>query len=330
MKIAVIGATGLVGRTILEVLQESRIFHETELIPVASHRSYGDIIRFSGDDYKIRSIGEAIEEYPDIAIFSVGSEVSRDWAERFAENNIIVIDNSSAWRKDPEKPLIVPEINAEILTRKDRIISNPNCSTIQMVMPLAPLHRKYKIRRIIVATYQSVSGTGYNAVNQLNNEREGREGDMAYPHQIDLNVIPHGGDFDDNGYTAEENKLLFETQKILDDTSIRVSATVARVPVMYGHSMALNIEFEDEFQVDEVREILSETDGVILEDDFKNLSYPMPINAAGKDEVFVGRIRRDFSAPNSLNMWIVADNLRKGAATNAVQIAEYIVINKLL
>lgn len=330
MKIAVIGATGLVGRTILEVLQESRVFFETELVPVASHQSYGDEIRFSGEDYKIKSIGEAVEEYPDIAIFSAGAEVSRDWAERFAGNNIIVIDNSSAWRKNPDIPLIVPEINAGVLTRRDRIVANPNCSTIQMVMALAPLHRKYQAKRIIVSTYQSVSGTGYKALNQLRNERDGKEGPMAYPHPIDLNIIPHGGDFDENGYTSEENKLLFETQKILDDTGIRVSATVARVPVNYGHSMAVNVEFGKEFHMDEVRSILENTPGVILEDDFRNFQYPMPLHAAGKDEVFVGRLRRDFSSPNALNMWIVADNLRKGAATNAVQIAEYIVINKLL
>ncbi|MBU2652266.1 MAG: aspartate-semialdehyde dehydrogenase, partial [Bacteroidetes bacterium] len=248
---------------------------------------------------------------------------------KYTGNNIVVIDNSSAWRKNPEIPLVVPEINAEIVTRKDRLISNPNCSTIQMVMVLAPLHRKYRIRRIVVSTYQAVSGTGYKAVSQLFNERSGQEGPMAYPYPIDLNLIPHGGDFDENGYTGEENKLLMETQKILNDNSIRVTATVVRVPVKTGHSMAVNVEFENEFQVDEVRNIIASTPGVILEDDFRNLKYPMPLFAEGRDEVFAGRVRRDFSNPNSLNLWIVSDNLRKGAATNAVQIAEYIVVNKL-
>jgi len=329
MKIAVIGVTGQVGRTILEVLQESRLFFETELVPVASSRSYGEKVVFSGEEYKVISIGEALEANPDIAIFSAGAEVSREWAPRYTGNNIVVIDNSSAWRKDPQIPLVVPEINAEVITRKDRLISNPNCSTIQMVMVLAPLHRKYRIRRIVVSTYQAVSGTGYKAVSQLFNERSGLEGPMAYPYPVDLNLIPHGGDFDENGYTSEENKLLMETQKILNDNSIRVTATVVRVPVKTGHSMAVNVEFENEFQVDEVRNIISSTPGVILEDDFRNLKYPMPLFSEGRDEVFAGRVRRDFSNPNSLNLWIVADNLRKGAATNAVQIAEYIVVNKI-
>ncbi|MEA3478510.1 MAG: aspartate-semialdehyde dehydrogenase [Bacteroidota bacterium] len=330
MKIAVVGVTGLVGLEVLKVLEESTIFHHTELIPIASNRSVGKTVEFNKEAYEVMSIGDGYEANPDIAIFSAGTEASKAWAPRFAGSNISVIDNSSAWRMDENIPLIVPEINAEILQRKNRIIANPNCSTIQMVVPIAPLHKEFKIRRIVVSTYQSVSGTGQRAVNQLKNESKGKKGDMAYPYQIFDNVFPHGGDFNETGYTSEELKLVSETRKILDDNNIRISATVVRVPVFNGHSEAVNIEFEEEFNIDDVREILNQTEGVIVEDDIPGLKYPMPINVRGKDEIFVGRVRRDFSNANTLNMWIVADNLRKGAATNAVQIAEFIVRNKLI
>jgi aspartate-semialdehyde dehydrogenase len=330
MKIAVVGVTGLVGQVMLQELENSSIFLSTELVPIASPQSVGKSVTFAGEQYSVMSIGDGLEENPDIALFSAGSGVSKEWAPLFAENNIPVIDNSSAWRMDEQVPLVVPEINPHTLTKKKRIIANPNCSTIQMVLPLFKLNQEYRIKRIVVATYQSVTGTGYNAVNQLNNEREGKTGPMAYPYQIDMNLLPHAGDFVEMGYTSEEIKLVNETRKILENNNIRITATVVRVPIMGGHSEAVNVEFEDEFTIDEVYEILNQTEGIIVEDDINKLIYPMPIRAEGKSEVFVGRIRRDFSNPNTLNMWIVADNLRKGAATNAVQIAEYLVRNKLV
>ena len=330
MKIAVVGVTGLVGLEVLKVLEESAIFHQTELVPVASMKSIGKEVEFNKEKHKVVSLGDGLEANPDIAIFSAGSEVSKAWAPSFSGSNIFVVDNSSAWRMDENVPLVVPEINADTLNKKNRIIANPNCSTIQMVLPLAPLHHEFKIKRIVVSTYQSVSGTGNQAVNQLENERTGKEGNKIYPYPIHDNVLPHAGDFNETGYSTEEQKLLNETQKILDDNSIRITATCVRVPVMTGHSEAVNVEFNNEFNIDDVREILNQTEGVIVEDDVPSLGYPTPISVRGKNEVYVGRIRRDFSNPNTLNMWIVADNLRKGAATNAVQIAELIVKNKLI
>jgi aspartate-semialdehyde dehydrogenase len=330
MKIAVVGVTGLVGQVILKVLEESNIFSATELIPVASFSSVGKIIEFNREQYKVLSIGEGLEANPDIAIFSAGSVVSKEWAPKFAEVNITVIDNSSAWRTDENIPLVVPEINADNLTRKNRIIANPNCSTIQLVLPLAPLHEKYSIRRVVVSTYQSVTGTGYYALKQLENERKGDYQHKAYPNQIDLNLFPHAGKFNESGYNSEELKLVNETRKILRDNSIRITATAVRVPVFRGHSESVNVEFEEEFVLDDIRNILNQAEGIVVEDDVMNNKYPMPLLVSGRDEVFIGRIRRDFSNPNSLNMWIVADNLRKGAATNAVQIAEHIVRNKLV
>jgi aspartate-semialdehyde dehydrogenase len=329
MKLAVVGATGLVGREILKVLEE-RTIQPSLFIPVASSKSTGKPIAFYGKEYRIASHEEAINEHPDIAIFSAGGETSKKWAPQYASAGITVIDNSSAWRMDETVPLIVPEINAGILTKNDRIIANPNCSTIQMVLALAPLHRKYRIKRIIVSTYQSVTGTGAMAVRQLENERQGISGQMAYPHPIDLNIIPHGGYFMENGYTSEEVKLENETCKILGDPSIRVTATVVRVPVFGGHSEAINVEFEKDFEIQEVRILLSNTKGVVVHDDPLNNIYPMPLFSQGRDEVFVGRIRRDTSQSNTLNLFIAADNLRKGAATNAVQIAEYLISTKLL
>ncbi|MCX6269046.1 MAG: aspartate-semialdehyde dehydrogenase [Bacteroidetes bacterium] len=328
MKLAVVGATGLVGREILKVLDEHKIYPET-FIPVASPKSAGLPLSFNHTSYLIHTHEQAIAAKPDIAIFSAGASTSREWAPRYAAAGITVIDNSSAWRMDPEIPLIVPEINASILTGNHKIIANPNCSTIQLVLVLAPLHKKYSIKRIVTSTYQSVTGTGAKAVRQLENERNGIPGEMAYPYPIHLNLFPHGGDFLDNGYTTEEMKLVNETHKILNDYSIRITATVVRVPVLGGHSEAVNLEFERDFVLDDIATLLSNTQGVILRDDPKNNIYPMPLDALGKDEVFVGRIRRDESMPNSLNLFIVADNLRKGAATNAVQIAEYLDSNKL-
>ena len=324
MKLAVVGATGLVGREILKVLEERNI-HPSLFIPVASSRTIGTLINFYREEFKIMGHEEAIGHHPDIAIFSAGGGTSKEWAPKYAAAGITVIDNSSAWRMDETVPLIVPEINATILTKKDKIIANPNCSTIQMVLALAPLHRKYKIRRIVVSTYQSVTGTGAKAVRQLENERKGIPGEMAYPHVIDLNIIPHGGYFLENGCTSEEVKLENETQKILGDPKIRVSATVVRVPVLGGHSEAVNVEFEKEFDLKEVHILLSSASGLIIQDDPFNNIYPMPLFSKGKDEVFVGRIRRDKSQPNTLNLFIVADNLRKGAATNAVQIAQFLL-----
>lgn len=330
MKIAVVGATGLVGTKMLEVLAE-RNFPVTELIPVASERSAGKKLSFGGKEWTVVTPDQAIAAKPHIALFSAGGSTSLEWAPKFAEAGITVIDNSSAWRMDPTKKLVVPEINASTLTASDKIIANPNCSTIQMVVALQPLHKKYKITRIVVSTYQSVTGTGKKAVDQLMNERAGVEGEKAYAYQIDLNVIPHIDVFMDNGYTKEEMKMVNETKKIMGDDTIRVTATTVRIPVMGGHSESVNVEFESEFELNEVRNLLESAPGVKVVDDVKNLQYPMPlIHAHNKDEVFVGRLRRDETQPRTLNMWIVADNLRKGAATNAVQIAEYLMEQKLV
>lgn len=325
MKIAVVGATGLVGTKMLQVLAERR-FPVTELIPVASEKSKGKEVEFAGKKYKVVTAPEAIAMKPVIAIFSAGGSTSLEWAPKFAEAGITVIDNSSAWRMDPSKKLIVPEINADALTKDDKIIANPNCSTIQMVVALNPLHLKYKIKRIVVSTYQSVTGTGKKAVDQLMNERSGTKGEMAYAYQIDMNAIPHIDVFLENGYTKEEMKMVNETKKIMRDDTIRLTATTVRIPVMGGHSEAANVEFENEFDLEEVRSLLEHAPGVKVLDDVKNLQYPMPlIHAHDSDDVFVGRLRRDETQPKTLNMWIVSDNLRKGAATNAVQIAEYLV-----
>jgi len=329
MKVAVIGVTGMVGREMLKVLEE-RNFPVDELLPVASEKSVGQKISFRGKEYSIITIDDAVKIKPAIALFSAGSSVSLEYAPKFAEEGTTVIDNSSAWRMHPEKKLIVPEINGQVLTVTDKIIANPNCSTIQMVMVLNPLHKKYQIKRIVVSTYQSVSGTGKAAVNQLMNERNNVKGEMAYPYQIDLNCLPQVDVFLESGYTKEEMKMVNETKKIMMDNSISLTATCVRVPVMGGHSEAVNITFEKDFDLTEVRKILGNTSGVTVQDDIANKIYPMPINAHGKDDVFVGRIRRDESLANSLNCWIVSDNLRKGAATNAVQIAEYLLKNNLL
>ncbi|WP_335972890.1 aspartate-semialdehyde dehydrogenase [Gaetbulibacter jejuensis] len=329
MKVAVVGATGMVGEVMLNVLSE-RNFPLTELIPVASERSVGKSVLFNGKNYTVVGLKDAVAMRPDIALFSAGGGTSLEWAPKFAEAGTTVIDNSSAWRMDLDKKLVVPEINANTLTKTDKIIANPNCSTIQMVLALAPLHKKYKIKRIVVSTYQSVSGTGVKAVKQLENEMAGVEGEMAYPYQIHRNAIPHCDVFEENGYTKEEMKLVRETQKILDDRTIAVTATAVRIPTAGGHSEAVNVEFENDFDLKEVRNILENTDGVVVQDDLQNNSYPMAINAHGKDDVFVGRIRRDDSQPNSLNLWIVSDNLRKGAATNTVQIAEYLIKENLI
>jgi len=323
MKVAVIGATGLVGSVMLKVLEE-RNFPIEELIPVASERSVGKEIAFKGKKYKIVSAADAIAKKPHIALFSAGGNTSLELAPKFAEAGSTVIDNSSAWRMHPEKKLVVPEINANTLTANDKIIANPNCSTIQMVVVLNPLHKKYKIKRVVVSTYQSVTGTGVKAVEQLMNERKGITGPMAYKYPIDLNVIPQIDVFLENGYTKEEMKMVNETKKIMGDNSIQVTATTVRIPVMGGHSEAVNIEFENDFDLAEVRKILASSPGIILQDDPANQVYPMPLNSHNRDEVFVGRIRRDESQPKTLNLWIVSDNLRKGAATNAVQIAEYL------
>ncbi|WP_396211093.1 aspartate-semialdehyde dehydrogenase [Flavobacterium sp.] len=329
MKVAVVGATGMVGEVMLQVLAE-RNFPVTELIPVASEKSVGKEIEFKGTKYKVVGLQTAVEMRPDIALFSAGGETSLAWAPKFAEVGTTVIDNSSAWRMDQTKKLIVPEINASELTKDDKIIANPNCSTIQMVMVLAPLHKKYKIKRVVVSTYQSITGTGVKAVQQLENEYAGIQGEMAYKYPIHRNAIPHCDSFEENGYTKEEMKLVRETQKIIGDKTITVTATAVRVPIVGGHSEAVNVEFANDFNVSEVREILHHTDGVTVQDNLDTFSYPMPLFAHGKDDVFVGRIRRDESQPNSLNMWIVADNLRKGAATNTIQIAEYLVTNNLV
>jgi aspartate-semialdehyde dehydrogenase len=329
MKVAVVGATGLVGTKMLQVLAE-RNFPVTELIPVASEKSVGKEVEFKGKQYKVVGMQTAIDMKPAVALFSAGGSTSLEWAPAFAAAGITVIDNSSAWRMDPTKKLVVPEINASELTANDKIIANPNCSTIQMVVALAPLHKCYGIKRIVVSTYQSVTGTGVKAVNQLMNERNGIEGEMAYRYPIDLNVIPQIDVFLENGYTKEEMKMVLETKKIMGDDSIKVTATTVRIPVMGGHSESANIEFEQEFELAEVRKLLSEAPGVIVVDDPTTQQYPMPKDAHERDEVFVGRIRRDETQPKSLNMWIVSDNLRKGAATNAVQIAEWLVGNGLI
>jgi aspartate-semialdehyde dehydrogenase len=324
MKVAVVGATGLVGTKMLQVLEE-RNFPVSELIPVASEKSIGKKVRFKGKDYNVVGATDAIQAKPDVALFSAGGSTSLEWAPKFAAAGITVIDNSSAWRMDPSKKLVVPELNADALGKDDKIIANPNCSTIQMVVALNPLHKKYKIKRIVVSTYQSVTGTGVKAVNQLMNERKGVSGEMAYKYPIDLNVIPQIDVFLDNGYTKEEMKMVNETRKIMRDDSIQVTATTVRIPVMGGHSEAVNVEFEKDFDLGEVRKLLAAADGVVVVDDPATQQYPMPKDAHNRDEVFVGRLRRDESQPNTLNMWIVSDNLRKGAATNAVQIAEYLV-----
>ena len=329
MKLAVVGATGLVGNEMLKTLNE-RNFHYDDLLLVASERSKGKTVIFQDKEYSVIGMQDAVNEKPDMAIFSAGGGTSLEWAPRFEAVGTVVIDNSSAWRMSPAHKLIVPEINGHKLQKEDKIIANPNCSTIQMVIALRDLHARYKIKRIVVNTYQSVTGTGKKAVDQLMNERAGIKGDMAYPHTIDLNVLPHIDVFLDNGYTKEEMKMVNETRKIFSDNSIGVTATTVRIPVMGGHSESVNVEFHNEFDLQEVREIVKNTEGVILQDDPANNVYPMPLNAHGKDEVFVGRLRRDETQPKTLNMWIVADNLRKGAATNAVQIAEYLVNNKLI
>ncbi|MEO6758264.1 MAG: aspartate-semialdehyde dehydrogenase [Saprospiraceae bacterium] len=329
MKVAVVGATGLVGSKMLQVLEE-RQFPVTELLPVASERSVGKMIRFRGKDYPIVGMAEAIAQRPDVAIFSAGGSVSKEWAPHFAAVGTVVIDNSSAWRMDPDKPLVVPEVNAQILTAADKIIANPNCSTIQMVVALKPLHDQYTIKRIVVSTYQSVTGTGVKAVTQLMNERAGKQGERAYPHTIDMNLIPHIDVFTENGYTKEEMKMVNETRKIMGDDSIRVTATTVRVPVMGGHSESINVEFERDFDLAELRSLLESAPGVVVVDNVAELQYPMPLLAHDKDDVFVGRLRRDESQPNTLNMWVVSDNLRKGAATNAVQIAEYLLETGIL
>jgi aspartate-semialdehyde dehydrogenase len=329
MKIVVVGATGLVGQEILKVMEE-RNFQFDELYLVASARNVGKAIEFRGKRYTIIGMEEACNLGADIAIFSAGGGTSLEWAPKFAEKGTIVIDNSSAWRMDPNKKLVVPEINGHVLKIDDRIIANPNCSTIQMVMVLAPLHVKYKLKRIVVSTYQSVTGTGKDAVQQLMNERGGIEGTKVYPHPIDMNALPHIDVFLDNAYTKEEMKMVFETQKILGDSTIGVTATTVRVPTIGGHSEAVNAEFHKDFDLAEVRDILENSPGVVVVDDVKNNVYPMPIHSQGKDEVFVGRIRRDESQPKTMNLWIVADNLRKGAATNAVQIAEFMLEKNLV
>lgn len=329
MKVAVVGATGLVGTKMLQVLEE-RNFPVTELIPVASEKSVGKEVIFKGKPYKVVSVADAIAAKPAVALFSAGGSTSLATAPLFAEAGITVIDNSSAWRMDPNKKLVVPEVNGNVLTANDKIIANPNCSTIQMVLVLKPLHDRYRIKRVVVSTYQSVTGTGVKAVNQLMNERQGVEGDMAYKYPIDLNVIPQIDVFLDNGYTKEEMKMVNETKKIMGDDSIRVTATTVRIPVMGGHSESVNIEFENDFDLAEVRQLLAAAPGVVVEDDPANQVYPMPLNAHDKDETFVGRLRRDETQPNTLNCWIVSDNLRKGAATNAIQIAEHLKAQGLL
>ena len=329
MKLAIVGSTGLVGSEILKVLDE-RNFEYDQLMLVASARSVGKTITYKGKDHVVIGMEDAVAAKPDVAIFSAGGGTSLEWAPRFAEVGTIVIDNSSAWRMDPTKKLVVPEINAQSIKIDDRIIANPNCSTIQMVLALGPLHAKYGIKRVVVSTYQSVTGTGKAAVDQLNGERNGTDHEKVYPHTIDMNVLPHIDVFQENGYTKEEMKMINETKKILEDDSIEVTATCVRLPVMGGHSEAVNVEFERAFDLAEVKNILAETSGIVIQDDPANNEYPMPLTAHNKDEVFVGRLRVDESQPNSLNMWIVADNLRKGAATNAVQIAEYIAQHNLV
>ena len=329
MKIAVVGATGMVGNVMLKVLEE-RNFPITELLLVASEKSVGKKIEYKGEEHTVIGLQDAVNQKPDIALFSAGGGTSLEWAPKFAAAGTTVVDNSSAWRMHPDKKLIVPEINAGELTAQDKIIANPNCSTIQMVVALAPLHKKYGIKRLVISTYQSISGTGVKAVQQLENEYQGIQGEMAYPYPIHRNALPHCDVFEDNGYTKEEMKLVNETRKILNDPNIAVTATAVRIPVAGGHSESINIEFENDFDVDEIRQLLHATDGVVVKDNLETNTYPMPIYAEGKDDVFVGRIRRDESQANSLNMWVVSDNLRKGAATNTIQIAEYLIENGLV
>ncbi|MBK9636416.1 MAG: aspartate-semialdehyde dehydrogenase [Bacteroidetes bacterium] len=329
MKIAVVGATGLVGTKMIEVLTE-RNFPVDVLIPVASEKSAGKLVKFKGKDYKVVTLSEAIEMKPDLALFSAGGSTSTEWATKFAAAGITVIDNSSAWRMDPTKKLVVPEVNADVLTKEDKIIANPNCSTIQLVVVLKPLHDKYRIKRVVVSTYQSVSGTGVKAVQQLMNERRNGDVEKVYPHTIDLNILPHIDVFQENGYTKEEMKMVNETCKIMGDDSIRLTATTVRVPVVGGHSESVNIEFENDFDLNELRSLLENSPGIIVQDDPSKAFYPMPLYAEGHDEVFVGRLRRDETQANTLNCWVVSDNLRKGAATNAVQIAEVLLRKHLI
>ena len=329
MKVAVVGATGMVGEVMLKVLAE-RDFPISELLLVASERSVGKKLSYKGEEHTVIGLETAVAAKPDIAIFSAGGGTSLEWAPKFAEVGTTVVDNSSAWRMDPDKKLVVPEINANVLTKDDKIIANPNCSTIQMVLALDPLHKKYQMKRVVVSTYQSVSGTGVKAVQQMENEAAGVEGEMAYPYPINRNALPHCDVFLENGYTKEEMKLSREPQKIMDDRTFSVTATAVRIPTYGGHSESVNVEFHKDFELDEVRQLLAETPGIVVQDNPETNSYPMPIYAHDKDEVFVGRIRRDETQPNTLNMWVVSDNLRKGAATNAVQIAEYLVANNLV
>ena len=329
MRVAVVGVTGMVGNVMLEVLAEHK-FPVTELIPVASEKSVGKKITFQGTEYIVIGLQQAVSLKPDLALFSAGATVSKEWAPKFAQVGTTVVDNSSAWRMDDTKKLVIPEINADVLTKDDKIIANPNCSTIQMLVALAPLQKKYGIKRVVVSTYQSITGTGVKAVRQLENEYKGEKGEMAYHYPIHRNVIPHCDVFEDNGYTKEEMKLVRETKKILRDDSIAVTATAVRIPVVGGHSEAVNVELKKDFNIDEVRALLAQSPGIKVQDNTDTNTYPMPLYAHGKDDVFVGRIRRDESQPNTLNLWVVADNLRKGAATNTIQIAEYLIAHKLL
>ena len=329
MKVAVVGATGVVGTVMLNLL-DKRKFPITEIIPVASEKSVGNKIEFQGKEYGIVSLTDAVKMKPDIALFSAGGSTSLEWAPKFAENGTRVVDNSSAWRMDSTKKLIVSEVNSEILTKDDYIIANPNCSTMQMLVVLAPLHKKFKIKRLVISTYQSVSGTGKNAIDQLDNERNGSKPEKVYPYSIDQNLLPHCDVFEEGGYTKEENKLINETRKILNDNSIQITSTAVRVPIEICHGESVNIDFENDFKIEEVLGILRSSPGLIVEDEPEKNIYPMPINAANKDEVFVGRIRRDFSIKSGLNLWIVADNLRKGAATNTIQIAEKLIEMNLI
>mgnify|MGYP001496156355 FL=1 len=329
MKIAVVGVTGVVGTVLLKLLEE-REFPVSEIIPVASEKSVGNKIMFKGQDYKIVSLGDAVNMKPDIALFSAGGSISLEWAPKFAKEGTRVVDNSSAWRMDSTKKLIVSEVNSKVLTKEDFIIANPNCSTMQMLVVLAPLHKKYKIKRLVISTYQSVSGTGKNAIDQLEGERNDVNSSKVYPHLIDQNLLPHCDVFEKDGYTKEENKLINETRKILNDNSIQITSTAVRVPIEICHGESVNIEFEKDFEIEDIFEILSNSPGLVVEDDPDNNKYPMPINSANKDEVFVGRIRRDFSIKSGINLWIVADNLRKGAATNTIQIAEKLIELKIV
>ena len=329
MKVAVVGVTGVVGTVLLKLLEE-REFPVSEIIPVASEKSVGNKIMFKGQDYKIVSLGDAVNMKPDIALFSAGGSISLEWAPKFAKEGTRVVDNSSAWRMDSTKKLIISEVNSKVLTKEDFIIANPNCSTMQMLVVLAPLHKKYKIKRLVISTYQSVSGTGKNAIDQLEGERNDVSSSKVYPYSIDQNLLPHCDVFEKDGYTKEENKLINETRKILNDNSIQITSTAVRVPIEICHGESVNIEFEKDFEIEDIFEILSDSPGLVVEDDPDNNKYPMPINSANKDEVFVGRIRRDFSIKSGINLWIVADNLRKGAATNTIQIAEKLIELKIV